>query len=168
MSPTAAELLIGRPLPPALDTAGWFTAGRPDLLWLPLALLMWAAYVTGMQRLTARGDRWPMPRTLSWTAGWLLVDLREERERQRNGVIPGALHVPYPRIGECLAPSGWLRELLQAGGSRRLVFYCAYGERSAMAVNAAREAGIINVAHLVGGIDAWVKSGGKVLPPPSS
>lgn len=73
LSPTAAELLIGRPLPPALDTAGWFTAGRPDLLWLPLALLMWAAYVTGVQRLTARGDRWPMPRTLSWTAGWLLV-----------------------------------------------------------------------------------------------
>jgi glyoxylase-like metal-dependent hydrolase (beta-lactamase superfamily II) len=44
-----------------------------------------------------------------------------------------------------------------------IVFFCAYGERSAMAVNAAKDAGIAHAAHLDGGIDAWKKAGGPVL-----
>jgi rhodanese-related sulfurtransferase len=43
------------------------------------------------------------------------------------------------------------------------VFFCAFGERSAMAVVAAREAGLANTAHIAGGIDAWKKAGGPVL-----
>jgi rhodanese-related sulfurtransferase len=55
-----------------------------------------------------------------------------------------------------------LREVATATG-RRIVFFCAYGERSAMAVNAAKEAGLTNPAHIAGGIDAWKKAGGPVL-----
>jgi rhodanese-related sulfurtransferase len=43
------------------------------------------------------------------------------------------------------------------------VFFCAFGERSAMAVAAAKEAGLANTAHIAGGIDAWKKAGGPVL-----
>src|SRR5664279_4819486 len=92
----------------------------------------------------------------------LLVDLRENSERAKHGVLPGALHAPYPAIGESLQPGGMLREVAAATG-RRIVFFCAFGERSAMAVAAAKEAGLSNTAHIAGGIDAWKKAGGPVL-----
>ncbi len=92
----------------------------------------------------------------------LLVDLREASERSKHGTLPGALHAPYPGIGESLKPGGVLREVATATG-RRIVFFCAYGERSAMAVAAAREAGLSNPAHIAGGIDAWKKAGGPVM-----
>jgi glyoxylase-like metal-dependent hydrolase (beta-lactamase superfamily II)/rhodanese-related sulfurtransferase len=92
----------------------------------------------------------------------LLVDLRESSERAKHGTLPGALHAPYPAIGESLQPGGMLREVAAATG-RRIVFFCAFGERSAMAVAAAKEAGLANTAHIAGGIDAWKKAGGPVL-----
>ena len=91
----------------------------------------------------------------------LLVDLRESSERAKHG-MPGALHAPYPAIGENLQPGGMLREVAAATG-RRIVFFCAFGERSAMAVAAAKEAGLANTAHIAGGMDAWKKAGGPVL-----
>jgi sulfur dioxygenase len=92
----------------------------------------------------------------------LLVDLREAAERAKHGTLPGALHAPYPAIEDNLKPGGMLREVAAATG-RRIVFFCAYGERSAMAVKAAQEAGLANAAHIEGGLDAWKKAGGPVM-----
>jgi rhodanese-related sulfurtransferase len=92
----------------------------------------------------------------------LLVDLRETGERAKHGMLSGALHAPYPAICESLRPGGMLREVAAATG-RRIVFFCAFGERSAMAVSAAKQAGLCNTAHIAGGIDAWKKAGGPVL-----
>jgi rhodanese-related sulfurtransferase len=91
----------------------------------------------------------------------LLVDLRETGERAKHGTLAGALHAPYPTIDESLKPGGMLREVAAATG-RRIVFFCAFGERSAMAVNAAKDAGLLNAAHIAGGVDAWKKAGGPV------
>jgi glyoxylase-like metal-dependent hydrolase (beta-lactamase superfamily II)/rhodanese-related sulfurtransferase len=92
----------------------------------------------------------------------LLVDLRETSERAKHGTISGALHAPYPGIAESLKPGGMLREVAAATG-RRVVFFCAFGERSAMAVAAAKSAGLANTAHIEGGIAAWKKVGGPVV-----
>ena len=92
----------------------------------------------------------------------LLVDLRETSERAKHGTLSGALHAPYPGIGESLQPGGMLREVAAATG-RRVVFFCAFGERSAMAVAAAKKAGLANTAHIEGGMDAWKKAGGPVV-----
>jgi glyoxylase-like metal-dependent hydrolase (beta-lactamase superfamily II)/rhodanese-related sulfurtransferase len=92
----------------------------------------------------------------------LLVDLRENGERAKHGTLSGALHAPYPAICESLQPGGMLREVAAATG-RRIVFFCAFGERSAMAVAAAKAAGLANTAHIEGGINAWKKAGGPVL-----
>ena len=92
----------------------------------------------------------------------LLVDLRENSERAKHGMLSGALHAPYPSICESLSPGGMLREVAAATG-RRVVFFCAFGERSAMAVAAAKNAGLANTAHIEGGIDAWKKVGGPVV-----
>jgi sulfur dioxygenase len=90
------------------------------------------------------------------------VDLRERRERERHGSIPGALHLPYPAVNEQLGPGGVVHELAK-GDTRTLLFYCAFGERSAMAVQAAQAAGIKVARHIQGGLDAWNKGGGATV-----
>ncbi len=91
----------------------------------------------------------------------VLVDLRDENERRRHGVIPGSVHAPYQILDANVKPGGLLHELAAATG-KRLVFYCAYGERSAMAVQAAQEAGLANSCHLKGGLNAWKEAGGSL------
>lgn len=90
-----------------------------------------------------------------------LIDLRERSERERQGIIPGALHVPYPRLQENIAPGGVLHELVRSTG-KRLVLYCAFGERSAMAVQAAQDEGLTSACHIEGGIDAWKRANGPL------
>jgi len=92
----------------------------------------------------------------------LLVDLREQAERAKHGTLAGALHAPYPSIADSLKAGGMLREVA-AASRRRIVFFCAFGERSAMAVKAAKDAGLTDAMHLEGGIDAWKKAGGPVV-----
>jgi glyoxylase-like metal-dependent hydrolase (beta-lactamase superfamily II)/rhodanese-related sulfurtransferase len=90
-----------------------------------------------------------------------LIDLRERREREKNGVIPGSLHAPYGELQENIATGGLIHALADSSG-KRIVFYCAFGERSAMAVQAAQDAGIASARHIEGGIAAWKKAGGPI------
>ena len=96
--------------------------------------------------------------------GVIMVDLREKTEREKHGVIPGSLHAPYPALEANVGPGGMLHELAAATG-RRIVFYCAYGERSAMAVQAAQDAGVTSACHIEGGIAAWKKADGPLARP---
>jgi rhodanese-related sulfurtransferase len=91
-----------------------------------------------------------------------LVDLREKSEREKHGSIPGALHAPYTDLQENIGPGGMLHELAATTG-KRVLFYCAFGERSAMAVQAAQDAGLRTACHIEGGIDAWKKAGGPLV-----
>ena len=93
--------------------------------------------------------------------GVVMVDLREQSERQKHGVIPGSLHAGYPDLADNVRAGGMLHELAEATG-KRVVFYCAYGERSAMAVQAAQEAGISSACHIEGGINAWKSANGPL------
>jgi sulfur dioxygenase len=90
-----------------------------------------------------------------------LIDLRERSEREKHGVIPGSLHVPYPSLQENISAGGMLYELAKST-SKRIVFYCAFGERSAMAVQAAQDAGMSSACHIQGGLDAWKKVNGPL------
>ena len=87
--------------------------------------------------------------------GMLLVDLREEGERVKSGIIPGSVHAPYSRLDQHLG-------MLRQSGGRQIVFYCAVGERSTMAVNIAGGDGIPTCAHIPGGFVAWTEAGGNV------
>ncbi len=90
-----------------------------------------------------------------------LVDLREKPEREKHGVIPGSLHAPYPDLVANVRRGGMLHELARATGNR-ILFYCAFGERSAMAVQAAQDSGMTSACHIQGGIDAWKKACGPL------
>jgi len=100
-------------------------------------------------------------RPLLGGADIVLIDLRERAERARHGTIPGALHAPYTLLAENIGPGGVLHELAGATG-KRLLFFCAFGERSAMAVQAAQDAGLRGALHIAGGMDAWKRAGGAL------
>jgi sulfur dioxygenase len=93
--------------------------------------------------------------------GVALIDLRERTEREKHGEIPGSLNVPYPSLRESIQPGGILHELARVT-DKRLLFYCAFGERSAMAVQAAQDTGLAGACHIEGGIAAWREAGGAI------
>ena len=88
-----------------------------------------------------------------------IVDLREQRERDKHGEFPGSLHIPYAALADSFKAGGALHKL---GAEKELVFYCAFGERSAMAVQAAQEAGLARARHLHGGLEGWLKANGPL------
>lgn len=96
-------------------------------------------------------------------AGTLFIDLREAGERSREGIIPGSLHVPYPGLDDSLAKGGLLKAVL-GDADREILFYCAHGERSALALKAAHESGVSKVSHLGGGFRAWREADGPTEP----
>lgn len=84
----------------------------------------------------------------------ILVDLREQSERTKKGTIEPSLHSPYTEIDTALGQGGVLYELARTS-DKDLIFYCAYGERSAMALQMSRDFGLDNTYHLKGGIAAF-------------
>lgn len=73
VAPTAAEILTGEPLPPELTELAWLTVWDVDILWLSVSIFAIAAYLYGVRRLKARGDSWPVARTVSWVLGMLVL-----------------------------------------------------------------------------------------------
>lgn len=71
--PTPAEVLTGAPLPPELTIERWFTSFNVDLIWAFAAGFGLFFYAVGVARLHRRGDSWPVFRTVTWTAGLLLL-----------------------------------------------------------------------------------------------
>ena len=120
----------------------------------------------GLQQEAIRARGWALEAAEAMALGEAraitLVDLREADERRRHGSIAGAVHVPYPELKDSIGPGGLLHELA-VSTDRRLVFYCAFGERSAMAVQAAQDQGLAAACHVHGGIAAWKKAGGAVV-----
>jgi putative copper resistance protein D len=73
ITPSPAQLLTGEPLPPELSMESFFTQWKLDILWAVIALWAIGAYLVAVRRLKARGDSWPIARTISWVAGMLLL-----------------------------------------------------------------------------------------------
>ena len=115
------------------------------------------------EQITNRGWALTPPQAigLAGTRDVALIDLRERSEREKHGIIPGSLHVPYPDLQDSIRPGGMLFELVRAT-DKRIVFYCAFGERSAMAVQAAQDVGLSSARHIEGGLAAWKQADGSV------
>ncbi len=98
--------------------------------------------------------------------GVVFVDLRDPREIQREGRIPGAFSCPRGMLEFWVDPeSPYARPVFQE--AKRFLFYCASGWRSALAARAVQEMGLPDVAHIGGGFTAWREAGGAVEMPPS-
>ena len=84
----------------------------------------------------------------------VLVDIREDDERRRDGAIPIAVRAPRGMLEFWADPtSPYHRE--EFDPARRTILYCASGGRSALAADTLQRIGYRNVAHLDGGIKAW-------------
>lgn len=98
--------------------------------------------------------------------GVTFVDLRDPRELEREGMIPGAFHCPRGMLEFWIDPqSPYAKEQFQTGN--RFVFYCASGWRSALSARIAQEMGLENVSHIDDGFTGWKKAGGPVGEKPS-
>ncbi|MDA1089262.1 MAG: MBL fold metallo-hydrolase [Proteobacteria bacterium] len=101
---------------------------------------------------------------LTGQADILFVDLREKTEREHDGIIPGCVHLPYQALRDNIKPGGLLAAMAK-NPDQKILLYCAFGERSVLALQEMIKAGFANARHLGGGFDAWVKAGGAVENP---
>lgn len=93
--------------------------------------------------------------------GVLLVDIRDVRERKREGRIPGSMHVPRGMLEFWVDPDSPYHkpELMQA---KSLILHCNKGWRSALAAATLMDMGLDNVAHMDGGFGRWQSEIGDV------
>jgi rhodanese-related sulfurtransferase len=101
---------------------------------------------------------------LQGDAGVVFVDLRDPREIQREGRIPGSFSCPRGMLEFWIDPDSPYAKPIFAE-DKRFVFYCASGWRSALAAKTAQDMGLANVAHVGGGYTAWREAGGATEMP---
>jgi rhodanese-related sulfurtransferase len=94
----------------------------------------------------------------------VFVDIRDVRELAREGRIPGAFHCPRGLLEFWVDPQSHYHKPVFAE-DKRFVFFCAAGQRSALATATAQRMGLRPVAHIAGGFGAWKAAGGPVEPP---
>jgi rhodanese-related sulfurtransferase len=93
----------------------------------------------------------------------VFVDLRDPRELEREGRMPGAFHCPRGMLEFWIDPeSPYAKPVFQQ--DKTFVFFCAGGWRSALAASTAKEMGLKPVAHIAGGFGAWKAAGAPVDP----
>lgn len=89
------------------------------------------------------------------------VDVRDRRELEREGRIPGSFHCPRGMLEFWIDPGSPYHKDVFAR-PKKFLFYCASGWRSALAAKTAQDMGLEPVAHLGGGFSAWRDLGGRV------
>ena len=97
----------------------------------------------------------------------VFVDLRDVRELAKTGRIAGARHVPRGMLEFWIDPESSYHKLFFAE-DKTFIFYCAGGLRSALAAKTAQDMGLEPVAHLRGGMAAWLAANGAIDPPRDS
>ena len=97
-------------------------------------------------------------RALHGHPGVVFVDIRDVRELEREGVIPGSVHAPRGMLEFWVDPaSPYHRDVFAQ--DKEYVLFCAAGWRSALATQTLQDMGLPEVAHIDGGFDAWKKAG---------
>ncbi len=93
----------------------------------------------------------------------VLVDLRDPRELERDGKVPGAFRMTRGMLEFWIDPeSPYFKPIFSE--DKKFVFFCAGGLRSALAAKTAQDMGLKPVAHVLGGFKAWKDAGGPTEP----
>jgi rhodanese-related sulfurtransferase len=93
----------------------------------------------------------------------VFIDIRDIRELNREGRMPGAFHCPRGMLEFWIDPESPYHKPIFAA-DKRFVFFCAGGWRSALAAQTAQRMGLKPVAHIGGGFSAWRKANGPIEP----
>ena len=98
--------------------------------------------------------------------GVTFVDVRDVREVDRDGMIPGAVHAPRGMLEFWVDPaSPYHRKEFSSGN--RFILYCAVSWRSALSTKTLQDMGFGPVAHIDGGFKAWKEAGHPTGPRPT-
>lgn len=91
-----------------------------------------------------------------------IVDIRDVRELEREGTVPGALLAPRGMLEFWVDPASPYYKPVFGDESKEFILFCGAGWRSALAAKALQDMGMRNVAHIEGGFTDWVKQGAPV------
>jgi rhodanese-related sulfurtransferase len=103
-------------------------------------------------------------KALHGRADVVFVDIRDPREREREGKMPGAFSCTRGMLEFWVDPDSPYHKPIFAE-DKTFVFFCAGGWRSLLAAQTAQQMGLKPVAHLKGGFSEWKKAGAPVEPP---
>jgi len=92
-------------------------------------------------------------------AGLQIVDIRDVRELQAEGTVPGSYHAPRGMLEFWVDPASPYFKKVFADEGKEFVLFCGAGWRSALAARSLQDMGMTNVAHIDGGFTEWVKQG---------
>jgi len=88
-----------------------------------------------------------------------IVDIRDPRELERGGTVPGAFLAPRGMLEFWVDPASPYFKPIFGDESREFILFCGAGWRSALATKTLQDMGLRNVAHIDGGYAEWVKQG---------
>ena len=88
-----------------------------------------------------------------------LVDIRDVRELQAEGTVPGSYHAPRGMLEFWVDPESPYFKKVFADEGKEFVLFCGAGWRSALAAKSLQDMGMSNVAHIDGGYTEWVAQG---------
>ena len=98
--------------------------------------------------------------------GGLIVDIRSVDARDRDGIVPGSIHVPRTVLEWRLEPCGAWRNPHLGPDDRRLVVLCDHGYSSILAAAILSDLGYVGAADVIGGFEGWAAAGLPVVPAP--
>jgi rhodanese-related sulfurtransferase len=91
-----------------------------------------------------------------------LVDIRDVRELEREGTVPGAIHAPRGMLEFWVDPASPYFKPVFGDDNREFVLFCGAGWRSALTAKTLQDMGMNNIAHIEGGFTDWVKQGAPI------
>jgi rhodanese-related sulfurtransferase len=95
------------------------------------------------------------------TGECLIVDVRDARERARDGFIPGSMHCPRGMVEFWIDPeSPYFKPVFDT--DKKILFHCAADFRAVLTTHTVTQMGVENAAHLKGGLKAWREAGGQI------
>ena len=95
--------------------------------------------------------------------GVLLVDIRDVRELEREGKVPGSKHIPRGMLEFWIHPqSPYFKAYFN--DAEEVILHCNKGWRSALAAKAIKDLGVENISHMGGGFTQWVEKGLETEP----
>ena len=92
-----------------------------------------------------------------------IVDIRDPRELERDGTLPGALLAPRGMLEFWVDPASPYFKPVFADEAKEFVLFCGAGWRSALATKTLQDMGMTNVAHIDGGFTAWKKAAAPMV-----
>jgi rhodanese-related sulfurtransferase len=108
----------------------------------------------------------PAEATAAVDAGALLIDIRSDFDRERDGIVPGSLHIPRTVLEWRLEPSSHWRNPHVGNLDRQIILICDHGCSSILAAAVLVELGFTHAGDVIGGFEAWDRAGLPVAPCP--